>query len=125
MPRRPVFAADTPASALHDYIVKAVAEIFTVNRVLPLMRRPPAEPALPLPLLFEELPEQRRGEPSPIPPAPEPEPAVVLDPRDFPNAALMARIVGDALPPPSALAIRRRRLKRERAEADARGGPQI
>lgn len=118
MARRPVFAADTPAAAIRDYLIAAIAEAFTVNRVLPLMRRPPAEPAPPLPILFEDLPDQRRGEPAPVQPAPEPE-MVELDPRDFPNSALMARIVGGVLPPPSALAIRRRRMARERAEAAA------
>lgn|GEM_PF-3490439 len=117
MPRRPVLAADTPAAALRDYVLNAISELFTKPRVLPILRRPAPEPLPPLPLLFEDLPEQRRGEPAPVKPAPEPEPTVELDPRDFPNYALISRIVGDAIEPPSALTITRRRMKRERAEA--------
>ncbi|SFM84839.1 hypothetical protein [Methylobacterium pseudosasicola] len=119
MPRRPVFAADTPAAFLRDYILTAISEVFTVNRVLPILRRHPAPPEPPLPLLFEDLPDQRRGEPAPVPAAPEPEPAVELDERDFPNAKLMARILGDSVGPPSQLTITRRRKARERAEAAA------
>ncbi|MCJ2078770.1 hypothetical protein MKK68_24535 [Methylobacterium sp. E-016] len=119
MPRRPSFAANTPTASLREWIANAVAELFQTPRVLPILRRPPPEPEPPLPLLFEDLPEQRRGEPGPVMPAPDPEPTVELDPRDFPNAALMSRIIGDALPPPSALTVTRRRLKRERAEAAA------
>lgn len=119
MPRRPVFAADTPATALRDYVINAVAELFHRPRVLPILRRPPAEPPGPLPMLFEDLPEQRQGEPTPVPPAPEPEPAIELDERDFPNFRLMSRIVGDAIAPPSQLTITRRRKARERAEAAA------
>lgn len=125
MPRRPVFAADTPAAFLRDYIVRAISEVFTVNRVLPLMRRPPAEPEPPLPVLFEDLPNQRKGEPAIVAPAPAPQPAVSLDPRDYPNAALMARIMGDALPPPSALSVARRRKARERAEAAATAAREV
>ncbi|KST61188.1 hypothetical protein AO398_00415 [Methylobacterium sp. GXS13] len=125
MPRRPSFAADTPAAALYAWIANAVAERFHKPRVLPILRRQPTPPPAPLPLLFEDLPEQRRGEPAPVQPAIELEPTPDLDPRDFPNYALMSRIVGDAIDPPSQLTIRRRRRARERAEAAARGSSQI
>lgn len=125
MARRPTFAADTPATSLREWIASAISEVFTTPRVLPILRRPPPELPPPLPLLFEDLPDQRKGEPPAVMPVHEPEPAVALDPRDFPNAALMSRIVGDVLPPPSALSVTRRRKARERAEAAARGAPQI
>lgn len=120
MPRRPVFAADTPAETLYAWIANAAAEAFTLPRVLPILRRAPTEPEPPLPVLFKDLPEQRRGEPPvavPAPPDPEPEAPAQAVPLDV----LMRRIVGDAIGPLSPLTAKRRanRAAREaKAAAD-------
>lgn len=66
MPRRPTLPFDTPADAIRRYLADAIAEVFTVPRILPLLRRPRPEPEPPAPALFDELPQQRRGEPSPF-----------------------------------------------------------
>lgn len=113
MPRRLTFAADTPAETLYAWIANAAAEAFTLPRVLPILRRPPAEPEPGLPVLFEDLPIQRRGEPPvavPAPPDPEPEaPAAAV-----PLEVLMRRIVGNAIGPLSPLTAKRRANKATR-----------
>lgn len=109
------FPADTPLADLRDWIASAVAEAFTTARVLPHLRRPRPEPEPALPLLFEALPVQRRGEPPVAAPSPEarqaPAPGTPI------AKVLLAHFEG-AITPPSPLALKRRARKAER-EAEA------
>lgn len=121
MARRLSFPADTPAADLLAWIASAISEAYTGPRQLPLMRRPPAEPAPPLPALFDRLPDQRRGEPAVALPEPEPAPVPRREPPPpgMPLHEVMQRHFAGVINPKSELARKRERLKEERAAAHA------
>lgn len=61
MPRE-IFPVGTPPEVLRAWLAEAQAARYVGEILLPIVRRAPPPPAPPLPLLFEDLPEQRRPE---------------------------------------------------------------
>lgn len=104
MARRDILPADDTA-AHRAWIAAALMAEFQTPRKLPSLRMPKVQPE-PLPDLFRDLVVE--AEPAPAP-----------DPVGMPIDVLLRRHFGDALPPQSPLTLKRRALKRQRAEAAA------
>lgn len=104
MARRDILPADDTA-AHRAWIAAALMAEFQTPRKLPSLRMPKVQPE-PLPDLFRDLVVE--AEPAPAP-----------DPVGTPIDVLLRAHFGDALPPQSPLTLKRRELRRQRAEAAA------